>query len=142
MAKVMSKLFRDTLSAEKAAAELNSKGFKAEEITILVSDKEKADRLGAEVTKEIGAALTSLSDLPEEALNYYEFAVSMGGILISVHTDEARLPQAREILRGADLEVAPASEQMWASSPAFPAAGRMTETDPIDAKMTGDFRRY
>ena len=142
MSKLVSKLFRDTLGAEKAAAELKSKGFKTEEIAILVSDEEKAERLGTDATKEIGAALTSLSDLPEEALNYYEFAVSMGGVLISVHADEARLPQAREILIGADLEVAPARGQMWASSPAFPAAGRMTETDPIDAKMTGDFRRY
>jgi len=142
MAKVVSKLFRDALGAEKAAEELKSKGFKTEEIAILVRDKEKAQRLGTEATEDLGAALTSLSDLPEETLRYYEFAVSVGGVLISVHADEARLPQAREILRGVDLEVAPARGEMWASSPAFPAAGRMTETDPIDAKMTGDFRRY
>jgi len=142
MAKSVSKLFRDTLGAQKAAEELKSKGFKAEEIRILVRDKEKAQKLGAEATEDIKAALNSLSDLPEETLSYYEFAVSVGGILISVHADEARLAQAREILREADLEVAPARGQMWASSPAFPAAGRMTETNPLDAKMTGDFRKY
>ena len=141
MAKAVAKLFRDPLSAENAAKELKSQGFKADEIAILVRDPEKAERLGTEATEEIGAALTNLLDLPDEALKYYEFSVSIGGILISVHTDETRLPQAQEILRGADIGVA-ARGEMWASSPAFPAAGRMTETDPIDAKMTGDFRRY
>jgi len=141
MAKAVLRLFRDLLSAEKAAKELQSQGFKAEEIGILVRDRQKAERLGTETTEEIGAALTNLLDLPDEALKYYEFSVSIGGILISVHTDETRLPQAQEILRGADIGVA-ARGEMWASSPAFPAAGRMTETDPTDAKMTGDFRRY
>ena len=141
MAKVVAKLFRDPLSAEKATKELKAQGFKADEIGILVRDREKAERLGTEATEEIGAALTNLLDLPDEALRYYEFGVTVGGVLISVHSDETRLPQAREILRGADVGVV-ARGEMWASSPAFPAAGRMTETDPIDAKMTGDFRRY
>lgn len=141
MAKAVVKLFRDPLTAARAAEELKSRGFKAEEIGILVRDGEKAKKLGTKATEEIGAALTNL-DFPEETIRYYEFGASVGGILISVQADEARLPQAREILRGADLGVAPAKGEMWASSPAFPAAGRMTETDPIDAKMTGDFRKY
>ena len=141
MANTVVKLFRDPLVAARAAEELKSKGFKAEEIGILVRDGEKAKKLGTKVTKEIGTALTKL-DLPEDTLRYYEFGASVGGILISVQTDEARLPQAREVLRGTDLGAAPSSEEMWASSPAFPAAGRMTATDPIDAKMTGDFRKY
>jgi len=141
MANTVVKLFRDPLVAARAAEELKSKGFKAEEIGILVRDGEKAKKLGTKVTKEIGAALTKL-DLPEDTVRYYEFGASVSGILISVQTDEARLPQAREILRGTDLGAAPSSEKMWASSPAFPAAGRMTATDPIDAKMTGDFRKY
>ena len=141
MANTVVKLFRDPLVAARAAEELKSKGFKAEEIGILVRDGEKAKKLGTKVTKEIGAALTKL-DLPEDTVRYYEFGASVGGILISVQTDEARLPQAREVLRGTDLGAAPSSEEMWAASPAFPAAGRMTATDPIDAKMTGDFRKY
>jgi len=141
MAKAVAKLFRDPLSAEKAAKELKSQGFKAEEIGILVRDPEKAKRLGTEATEDIGSALANLPDMPDEALKYYEFGIKVGGVLISVHADETRLPQAREILRGADVVVT-ARGEMWASSPAFPAAGRMTETDPIDAKMTGDFRRY
>ena len=141
MAKTVVRLFRDHLSAEKAAKELKAQGFKADEIGILVHDREKAERLGTEPTEEIGSALTNLLDLPDEALKYYEFGVTVGGVLISVHADETHLAQAREILRGADVGVV-AKGEMWASSPAFPAAGRMTETDPIDAKMTGDFRRY
>jgi hypothetical protein len=141
MANTVVKLFRDPLVAARAAEELKSKGLKAEEIGILVRDGEKAKKLGTKVTKEIGAALTKL-DLPEDTVRYYEFGASVGGVLISVQTDEARLPQAREVLRGTDLEAAQARGEMWASSPAFPAAGRMTATDPIDAKMTGDFRKY
>ncbi len=137
----VARLFRDPLIAARAAEELKSQGFKAQEIGILVRDRAKAERLGTKATEEIGAALTNL-DLPEDTIRYYEFGVSVGGVLISVNADEARLAQAREILRGADLGVAPARGKMWASSPAFPAAGRMTETDPTDAKMTGDFRRY
>ncbi len=135
------KLFRDPLSAARATEELKSKGFKAEEIGILVSDVDKAKKLGAKATAKIGAALTKL-DLPEDTIRYYEFIASVGGVLISVQADESRLPQAQEIMREAVIKDAPKKGEMWASSPAFPAAGRMTATDPIDAKMTGDFRQY
>jgi len=135
------KLFRDPLSAARATEELKSKGFKAEEIDILVSDVDKAKKLGAKATDKIGAALTKL-DLPEDTVRYYEFVASVGGVLISVQADESRLPQAQEILREAVIKDAPKKGEMWASSPAFPAAERMTATDPIDAKMTGDFRKY
>lgn len=141
MANTVVRLFRDPQVAARAAEELKSQGFKAEEIGILVHDGEKAKELGTKATKEIGAALTQL-DLPADTIRYYEFGASVGGILISVQTDEARLPQAREVLRMADLGAAPARGEIWASSPAFPTAGRMTATDPIDAKMTGDFRKY
>lgn len=171
MAKAALKLFRDPLNAEKAAEELSAKGFKADEIGILVRDKEKAARFtsvkgstevmlpGAGATLALGAMATALSkagatseeamatltsflDLPEETVKYYDFGVSVGGVLISVHTDEARLYEAQEILRSADVLVTPARGEMWATSPGFASASRMTETDPIDAKMTGDFRRY
>ena len=170
MAKAAVKLFRDPVNAEKAAAELEAKGFKADEIGILVGDKKKAAKfaspkaaeltlpqagttqaLGAMATAlakvsassdEVMATLTDLLGLSEEAVRYYDFGLSVGGVLISVHTDEARLAQAQGILRAADALVAAAKGEMWGSSPGFGSAGRMTETDPIDAKMTGDFRRY
>jgi hypothetical protein len=141
MSKAVVKLFKDPVVAAKATKELKSKGYKAEEIGILVHDGDKAKQLGAKVTKEIGAALAKL-DVPEDTAAYYEFSASTGGILISVKTDEARIPQAQEILRNVGLGAIPAREEMWASSPAFPVADRMSATDPIDAKMTGDFRKY
>lgn len=169
MAKAAVKLFKDPINAEKAAAELEAKGFKADEIGILVHDKKKAVKftgtktvevtlpeagsavaLGAMATalgkadnsEEAMAALTDVLGLPEETARYYDFGLVAGGILISVHTDEARLAQAQEILRSADVLVTAAKGELWGSSPGFGSAGRMTETDPIDAKMTGDFRRY
>ena len=170
MAKVAVKLFKDPLSAEKAAAELEAKGFKTGEIGILVRDQARAAKFAsgktAEVTlpqagitlalgamadalaktgasaEEAVAALADLLGLSQEAVKYYEFGLTAGGVLISVHTDKARLPQAQEILRSADALVAAAKGEMWGSSPGFASAGRMTETNPIDAKMTGDFRRY
>ena len=169
MAKAAVKLFKDPINAEKAAAELEAKGFKADEIGILVHDKKKAVKftgtktvevtlpeagsamaLGAMATalgkadnsEEAMAALTDVLGLPEETARYYDFGLVAGGILISVHTDEARLAQAQEILRSADVFAAAAKGELWGSSPGFGSAGRMTETDPIDAKMTGDFRRY
>ena len=141
MSSAVVKLFKDPVVAAKATEELKSKGYKAEEIGILVRDGDKAKQLGAKVTKEIGAALTKL-DVPEDTAAYYEFSASMGGILISVQTDEARIPQAREVLRNASVGATPEREGMWASSPAFPVAERMSATDPIDARMTGDFRKY
>ena len=141
MSNAVVKLFRDPIAAAKATEELKSKGYKAEEIDILVRDGDKAKELGAKVTEDIGAALTKL-DVPEDTAAYYEFSASMGGILISVQTDEARVPQAREVLRNAGLGATPAREELWASSPAFPAAEKMSATDPIDARMTGDFRKY
>ena len=169
MAKAAVKLFKDPVSAEKAAAELGAKGFKANEIGILAGDRKKVARfagakaaeltlpqagsavaLGAMATalgkaassEEAMAALTDVLGLPEETLRYYEFALAAGGVLISVHADEARLLKAQEILRSTDACVAATKGELWGSSPGFASAGRMTETNPVDAKMTGDFRKY
>ena len=169
MAKAAVKLFKDPVNAEKAAAELKAKGFKADEIGVLVGDKRKAARFSSTQTAELtlpqagtalalGAmatalgkaagseeamtALTNFLGLPEETVKYYEFGLAAGGVLLSVHAEEARLSQAQEILRSVDVLVAATKGELWGSSPGFASAGRMTETDPIDAKMTGDFRRY
>jgi len=169
VAKAAVKLFKDPINAEKAAAELGANGFKADEIGILVGAKRKAAKFASTQTAELtlpqagsilalGAmakalgkaasseeamtALTDLLGLPEEMVKYYEFGLVAGGILISVHAEEARLSQAQEILRSVDALVAATKGELWGSSPGFASAGRMTETDPIDAKMTGDFRRY
>jgi hypothetical protein len=93
-------------------------------------------------SEETMPTLTSFLGISEEVAKYYDFGISLGGALISVHADEARLPQAQEILRAADVLAAPPTGEMWATSPGFALAERMTETDPLDAKMTGDFRKY
>ena len=168
VAKAAVKLFGDPLNAEKAAEELKAKGFKGDEIGILVRNKEKTAKLVPTETTEVTlpetgatsamgvmatalakvgseeamATLTNSLGISEEAAKYFDFGISVGGVLISVHADEARLPQAQEILRAADVLVAPATGEMWATSPGFALAERMTETDPLDAKMTGDFRKY
>jgi hypothetical protein len=168
MAKATVKLFRDPLNAERAVEELAAKGFKGDGISVLVRDKEKATKLvltetAKVILPETGATLamgaianalakagseeamptlTSFLGISEEAAKYYDFGISVGSVLISVHADEARLPQAQEILRTADALAAPAEGKTWATSPGFALAGRMTGTDPIDAKMTGDFRKY
>ena len=168
MAKTAVKFLRDPVNAEKAAEELKAKGFKGNEIGVLLRDKEKAAKLAIAETAEVMlpeagatlavgaiatalanigseeamAKLTSFLGISEEAAKYFDFGISAGGVLISVHADEARLPQAQEILRAADVLAAAASCETGTTSPGFALAGRMTETDPLDAKMTGDFRKY
>ena len=142
MPKAIVKLFRDPAQAAKAAEELKAQGFKADDIGLLVSEGATADKMGAKVTKDIGAALSSMGDVTEEAIKYYEQGASLGGVLISVKGDEASLDKAQGIMRQADFADAPNRFDMWSSSPAFPAAGRMSAIDPLDAKMSGDFRKY
>jgi hypothetical protein len=142
MPKAIVKLFRDPAKAAKAAEELKSQGFKANEIGLMISDGATADKLGVKTTDNIGAALAEIGDIPAEAINYYEQSASLGGILISVKGDEASLDKAQGILRQVDFADTPNSFEMWSSSPAFPIAEKMSATDPLDAKMSGDFRKY
>lgn len=91
--------------------------------------------------ESLEAALAASLDIPEEVVKYYEFGVAVGGILLGVRADEGRSSKAQEILRSAGTEAAEV-EPMWSKSPGFATASRMTQTNPIDAPMSGDFRRY
>lgn len=142
MPKAIVKLFRDPARAAKAAEELKSQGFKADEIGLLVSDEGAAKKLGAKPIKDIGKALAEVEGIPEEAIHYYEQSASLGGILISVKGDDASLDKAQGVMRQVDFADSSNRFDMWSSSPAFPAASRMSATDPLDAKMSGDFRKY
>jgi len=142
MPKTIVKLFRDPARAAKAADELKTQGFKAEDIGLLVSDEAIANKLGTKTTADIGKALSQVEDIPEEAVKYYQQSASLGGILISVKGDDASLDKAQGIMRQADFADAPQYFDMWSSSPAFPVAEKMSATDPLDAKMSGDFRKY
>jgi hypothetical protein len=172
MAKPVAKLFRDAPSAQRALGQLISQGYKAEEIGLLAREKEDVSCLSTQAAStaraalpqtgdtiatgpianalseagpkaagdELATALTKVLGISQEAYDYYTFGISVGGVLVSVHTGEDRLSPARGILRSA--ESVPPREEAGANSPGFALAARMTATNPIDAKMSGDFRRY
>ena len=167
MAKVVAKLFRDPASAEKVASELKAIGYKADEIGILVCDNQKAEKFARDIgvlpttevapiialgwlanalnetaKEDLACALTQLLDASEETYNYWSFGISVGGVLVSIRADETRLPQMQGIFRSVSAKATGDRTGIWANSPGFARAGRMTATDPIDAPMSGDFRRY
>jgi len=154
MSKAIAKLFRDPGHAARAVADLLAKGFKSEEIGILVKAEvglELAGKVGKDPARRqlagVGAmiALGPLAqdeeaplkaiELPDDVLGYYEMGLRLGGVLLSVHSQK-REGEARRVLLRA--EVTPGEK----AEGGFPRAERMTATDPVDAKMTGDFRRY
>ncbi|MFC1905884.1 hypothetical protein ACFLWJ_00180 [Chloroflexota bacterium] len=122
MASAVVKLFRMPEEAQKALGELKDQGYTAEDISV-ASPEALADSWG----------------LDEETVKYYQFGVALGGILVGVKADEAKASEVRKIMRSA--ESSPEREKI-ASSPAFKQASRMSATNPIDAPMSGDFRKY
>lgn len=169
MSEVISRLFRHPQSAYKALSELKAQGYKTNEIGLLLRPGADADKLTALInaphtakatlstnsnavaagalagavqktgasSQDLKAALIEALQIGAEAYDYYEFGVSVGGILVSVHAKD-KLSQARQILKSADV---PPQAQATAS-PGFAHAGRMAATHPIDASMSGDFRKY
>ncbi len=173
MSTTVTKLFRLPGEAQSAVKELKAKGFKAEEIGILVGDK-KGSQFAAEgvlVVKNVSlpnvesvlaigataaslskggkkegtapkAALIELWGVPEETIDYYGIGLALGGVVVSVSADEARAAEIHGILEGAEAASLRACEPLSDRSPGFLMAGRMTATNPLDAKMSGDFRKY
>jgi hypothetical protein len=160
MAKVLTKLFRRPEDAQKAIHELKAKGIKAEEIGIVTSGKGKKEMehtlkpaadihsvtaLGhaASLAKEgdLAKALVEFWGVPEDTVSYYQRAIALGGIVVSVHADDAQAEKAHEILRAATAH-ARKKMPLQEISPGFLKASRMSCTNPIDAPMSGDFRRY
>jgi hypothetical protein len=167
MAKAIVKLFRDPKNAEKAVNDLITCGFDVQEIGILIRQGEEAHLLlsvlkgmtsshanlpeigntigtgplaAALQQADPGAALTEALGITPEAYEYYRFGILMGGILVSVHDSEERLVKAQAVLRAA----VPKSQvvETGARSPGFAVADRMNATNPVDAPMSGDFRKY
>jgi len=122
MANAVVKLFRMPEEAQKAMSDLKNQGYTAEDISS-ASTEGLADTWG----------------LDEETVKYYQFGVALGGILVGVKADEAKSADVRKIMRSA--ESSPEREKAT-SSPAFKQASRMSATNPIDAPMSGDFRKY
>lgn len=161
MPKAETKLYRKPEEAKKAIDDLKAKGFKPEEIGVVTSERRKKD-LGdsikptvvvdsvvamgaaAAVSKSgsnLAKALTELWGIPEETASYYQRGIAIGGVVVSVHVEEAKAAQARQILRAAAGPVAKKTS-LAQISPGFLKASRMSATNPIDAPMSGDFRRY
>jgi hypothetical protein len=167
MAKAIAKLFRDPQNAEKAIKELKTHGFDIKEIGILMRQGDEAHLLHSltkgtasaqaslpEVGTTIGTgplaaalkqadpgtALTEALGITPEAYEYYRFGILVGGILVSVHDSEERLAKAGAIMRAAVPK--PQVLETGAKSPGFAIAERMNATNPMDAPMSGDFRKY
>ena len=140
MSKVALKLFREPEGAKEAVTQLKAKGFKDDEIVVVANEKRG---------KELGADVKSIPDIdklaeigvPEETITYYRFNVaSAGGIVVSVNAGDERAAQAQEVLRAAPI--CSCADRLCDLSPGFQVASRMTATDPLDAQMSGDFRKY
>jgi hypothetical protein len=160
MPKVQTKLFRKPEDARKAISELKAKGFKAEEIGIVTSGKGKKEMSDVNPVADVGSvtamghatslskagsdlakALSEFWSVPEDTVNYYQHVISLGGIVVSVHADDAHAEKAHEVLRAAAAH--PRKKMpLQEISPGFLKASRMSSTNPMDAPMSGDFRRY
>lgn len=88
------------------------------------------------------AALMQELGISPDIYPYYEFGLSLGGIMVSVHAEKERLAEARQVMREIDAETDKERPPIWSHSPGFSKSQRMVETNPVDAKLSGDFRRY
>ncbi|MFC1919731.1 hypothetical protein ACFLWX_02945 [Chloroflexota bacterium] len=70
--------------------------------------------------------------------SYCEFSLGSGAVVIAAQVDEAKTADAKKVLK----EAAAAVRKVESATPGFYVASRMSGTNPIDAEMTGDFRRY
>ncbi len=115
-------LFKDESKAEKAIEDLRSNGFSEREIGIATAHQEgKIGRFWDNLTNKFGQQehTEHASDLheslrdsgvPDQQARYFNSVLGSGGVLITVHTDAARAPQAVSILQrnGADVGTAAA----------------------------------
>lgn len=165
------KFFRNTEHAQNALKELTAHGYKPEEIGVLTRDRPGAEafvagkgpvvrdvmvtNIGpvlatgplAEALKTVsngdaGEVLAKVAELPEGRIGFYQFGLATGGVLISVHAEGKRAEEARTLLRQLETATIGTTGQTWVNCPSFVGGNRMTETNPRDAEMTGDFRRY
>ncbi|MDY6892461.1 MAG: hypothetical protein SVO26_01935 [Chloroflexota bacterium] len=139
MSTVVTKLFRDPEEAKIALGELKTKGYKPEEIGVL-SSAERAKEMGDDVKSTSDAQKLAEMGVPQTTVDYYQYAIESGGIVVSVQTDEGRKSQVQELLR--TVPMCGCETRICGASPGFKVAGRMSATNPVDAPMSGDFRRY
>lgn len=139
MPKAATKLFREPQEAKQAIGDLKAKGFKDDEIVVL-ANAERAKELGADIKAATDPSKLAQIGVPEDTISYYQYSIPSGSIVVGVQADESRSAQAQEVLRA--VPVCSLGDRIRGTSPGFQKAGRMTATDPMDAPMSGDFRRY
>ncbi|MEE8372418.1 MAG: hypothetical protein V3R87_01600 [Dehalococcoidia bacterium] len=139
MPKAATKLFREPQEAKQAIGDLKAKGFKDDEIVVLAS-AERAKELGADVKTATDPSKLTQIGVPEDTVSYYQYSIPSGSIVVGVQADESRVAQAQEVLRA--IPVCSLGDRIRGTSPGFQKASRMTATNPMDAPMSGDFRRY
>ncbi len=139
MPTLTTKLFREPKDVLQAVGELKAKGFKADDIVVLASEA-RAKSLGADIKTISDAGKLAEMGVPEDTVNYYSYSVPMGRIVVGIKTDEARIDEAKALLRA--VPICSLGDRIIGTSPGFLQASRMSATNPIDAPMSGDFRRY
>ncbi len=164
MAKIV-KLFRSPDAAERALDLLSKKGFGENETAVALHPMEQNHVMAGKLVhpsafgsaneflatgplsgplkgakEELAALFVKELEIPAEQGNYYEFALQIGGILIAVYTDDTKADLARQTLKSAS--VPPEEQALSDITPGFVKASRMAASNPIDASMSGDFRRY
>ena len=120
----VTKLFKRPEDVDKAVADLKGMGLSP---TVIDSSNEG----------ELGSA-----NLSEQALDFYKIGLSVGGKVVKVDVDDAKVNDVHKDLLAVGFDELTERAAQWASTPGFVRATKMTATNPIDAKMSGDFRKY
>ena len=126
MPKMVTKLFRKPEDATQAVADLKAKGYEAEVIKGGASSEKELVELG----------------LSGQAADYYQIGLSLGGTIVKVAADEAQAEEINKLLLAIGFDELRERPAQWSTSPGFVLAERMSATNPIDAQMSGDFRKY
>jgi len=163
--KMVARIYRDPADAQRAVENLLSAGFKAGDLgvaarlehtamsvlgdkmvsvdlsgTSLAASGSLASALskGSAEGKKASEALVAVLGVSDEAAEYYDFVLGAGGVLVAVQVAEDKEPEVKKALGDADS----VPQKAGVASPGFKAASRMAGSNPVDAAMTGDFRKY
>ena len=120
----VTKLFKRPEDVDKAVADLKGMGLSP---TVIDASNEG----------ELGSA-----NLSEQALDFYKIGLSVGGKVVKVDVDDAKVNDVHKDLLAVGFDELTERAAQWSSTPGFVRATKMTATNPIDAKMSGDFRKY
>lgn len=120
----VSKLFKRPEEVDQAVAEL--KGMGCSPSIIDESNEGELSRL----------------NLSEQALDYYKIGLMAGGKVVAADVEDAKAKDANSALHKVGIWELTERPAQWSSSPGFTKAVKMSSTNPIDAQMSGDFRKY